>query len=47
MSLFTFWAWVAVVGAFGLAHLIGAECQIRARLREGARREDRGRRGRE
>ena len=42
MSLFTFWAWVAVVGAFGLAHLIGWEYRTRRYLRECERRERRG-----
>lgn len=32
--MFTFWAWVAVVGAFGLGHLIGGEIEARQRWRE-------------
>ena len=50
MSLFTFWCGVAVVGVFGLGHLIGSEIEARERWaewerarRERARRETRGR----
>lgn len=43
MSLFTFWAGVAVVAVFGLCHLAGWEYENRERWREWERQKKGGR----